>query len=47
MGCNHKHTKDFSLRSFQIRHIYCADCGCHWFRNRFYNKEQWAEYVEF
>jgi len=28
-----------------IQHFYCASCKAHIYRNRFYSREQWSDYI--
>jgi len=48
-ACKHKRKIDFTTWSFgdekHIEHFFCPNCKAHWFKGKYYNKEQWEEYI--
>lgn len=36
--------KDFTYADTG-KHLYCPMCKCHWYKDRFWTREEWNDYV--
>lgn len=43
--CEHPSKKDLTQGLGATRNIYCPDCKCHWYNEKFYTRDEWEVYV--
>jgi hypothetical protein len=44
MKCNHTRT-DLTQGLGKERHYYCRKCKSHWYKGRFWTKQQWDDWI--